>query len=199
VQGGYPSLWVILHIQESRNKGSLCRVVVYSHNRPRDSIYLPTQHNSRSVYVKELPVPHIKTVCRGKRGSSYAAWFGSVDTKEVVVEWLTRLVACAEMAVGENGPARDGNGGSVSAQTHGSVGPRPRRLGIHLASRFDPKDVRLAPARCSSTEAGRRTRRMSVAGKAGHRREDSKVTCSLCGECERAAGWVKRRGESCGR
>ena len=25
---GYPSFWVILHIQESRNKGSLCRVVV---------------------------------------------------------------------------------------------------------------------------------------------------------------------------
>jgi hypothetical protein len=29
--------------------------------------------------------------------------------------------------------------------------------------------------------------------------EDSKVTCSLCGECERAAGWVKRRRESYGR
>jgi hypothetical protein len=26
---------------------------------------------------------------------------GSVDTEEVSVEWLTRLVACAEMAVGE--------------------------------------------------------------------------------------------------
>jgi hypothetical protein len=82
---------------------------------------------------------------------------GSVDTEEVLVEWLTRLVACAEMAVGESGPARDSHGGSVSAQTHGSIGPGPRRLSIsiRLASRFDPKDARLAPARCSSTEAGR--------------------------------------------
>jgi hypothetical protein len=72
---------------------------------------------------------------------------GSVDTEEVLVEeWSTRLVACAEMAVGENGPARDSHGGSISAQTHGSVGPGPRRLWIRLASGFDPKDVRLGPS-----------------------------------------------------
>ena len=54
---------------------------------------------------------------------------GSVDTEEVLAEeWSTRLVACAEMAVGENGPARDSHGGSISAQTHGSVGPGSRRL-----------------------------------------------------------------------
>ena len=50
----------------------------YSHNRHRDcdSIYLPTQHNGRGVYVKELPVPRIKTVVRRKRGWNCAAWFG---------------------------------------------------------------------------------------------------------------------------
>jgi hypothetical protein len=171
---GYPSFWVILHIQESRNKGSLCRVVVCwimvstrclnakpsgdddDDDDGEDQLIRITgtatatrsisQHNTIVAACISRSCQYLASRLSSAGREVGTVPRGSVDTEEVFVEWSTRLVACAEMAVGENGPARDSHGGSISAQTHGSVGPGPRRLWIRLASGFDPKDVRLGPS-----------------------------------------------------
>jgi len=124
---------------------------------------------------------------------------GSVDTEEMFVEWLTRLVACAEMAVGEMVQMAQ----RVTATAVLSLPELTDLSDLDAAtlstlgsSRFDPEDAQRAPARYSSTAAaGRRTRRMSVAGKTGHRRG---LQIVRCGEMRTGCGLVKRRGQVVG-
>lgn len=73
--------------------------------RHHSSIYIPTQNSCYSV-CQELSACRIKTVTT-RRGWGYtAAWLGRDRPGDVE---RTRLLACAEMAVGcgEESPARD--------------------------------------------------------------------------------------------
>jgi len=105
------------------------------------------------------------------------------------VEWSTRLVACAEMGCGGNGPARDSHDGSVSAQTHGSVGPglsatvnQSTWLVDSISMKHDWPQLGTSQQKQEDEQDGCPSRGRRATG------ENSKVTCSLCGECERAAG-----------